>query len=83
MELIWQGKLDSHMTLPSSSDKGYTRIGTFVQISNRLVQAVVNARLESTTWKNVHFQGVNDLYEDYSKKCKLYYKNTMVFLYKL
>lgn len=54
-ELIWQGKLDSHRTLPSSSDKGYTRIETFVQISNKLVQAIAKARLESIIRKNVHF----------------------------
>jgi hypothetical protein len=54
-ELIWRGKLDSHRILLSSSDKGYTRIGTSVQISNRLVQAITKARLESTAGKNVHF----------------------------
>jgi hypothetical protein len=68
IELIWQGKLDSHRILPSSSDKGYTKIGTSVHISNRLVQVVAKTRLESIVGKNVHFRGVSDMYEDYSKK---------------
>ena len=55
------------MTLTSCSEKDYSRIRTFIQINNELFKIITKARLKSTIGKKVQFQGINDLYENYSK----------------
>jgi len=38
LEMIWCGKDDFHSTIQSTTSPLYTRVGTFVQVSNTLVQ---------------------------------------------
>jgi hypothetical protein len=39
-ELIWRAKLDEHRTFPSETKMPFTRIGTSVQISKKLILGV-------------------------------------------
>jgi hypothetical protein len=43
VEAIWRGKTDYHCTTKSTTTRGYTRIGSSVQISQRLVSKLENA----------------------------------------
>lgn len=40
VEIYWRGKVDHHGTMFSTSQQGYTRFGTSVQITQKVVQGV-------------------------------------------
>lgn len=40
VEIYWRGKVDHHGTMFSTSHQGYTRCGTSVQITQKVVQGV-------------------------------------------
>jgi hypothetical protein len=47
IEMIWQGNHDAHMTTPGTVKEGFARIGTSIQINNKLVAACAKYHADS------------------------------------
>ena len=67
-KIVWRGKVDDHVTLTSKLKERFTRVGSSVQISNKLVRAIEKSKSMKGLGNSLLLCGVTHLYDEHSLK---------------
>jgi hypothetical protein len=67
VEIYWRGKADHHATLASTSDRGYTRFGTSIQITQKGLTALDNFWNHDDATRRMRLRNVPDRIQRYNE----------------